>query len=158
MRNKLNAIARTDVKSKVREEAVKSLASFSHDDTRATLWHLVENDPSYAVGSQALRTLVKVDRKNCKPDLLAALEHAYRVEPGSHSGDARQVVHEAGTTTLSGVEQLSAIAGEDYKPVAEYPQTELARRLLQVARLIKADVGLAGWAPCAGPPLFRLLA
>jgi len=74
--------------------------------------------------------------------VLGALEHAYKVDPGAHSGDAREVVMEAGATTLGGVAQLGALADTDYKASARYPKTELARRLMQVARLIKADVGL----------------
>ncbi len=96
--------------------------------------------PAYAIRGVSDLTLPG-EGKN-RERMLAALEHAYRVEPGAHSGDARQVVHEAGSTTLAGIEQLGAIASEDYKPDASYPQTELARRLQQVARLIKADVGL----------------
>jgi uncharacterized protein (DUF1501 family) len=40
------------------------------------------------------------------------------------------------------MEELSALTGSAYQPSVEYPQTELARRLMHVARLIKADVGL----------------
>ncbi len=96
--------------------------------------------PAFAI--RGVSDLTLADNGKNRTQMLAALEHAYRVEPGAHSGDARQVVHEAGTTTLAGVEQLGAIASEEYKPAATYPQTELGRRLLQVARLIKADVGL----------------
>lgn len=72
----------------------------------------------------------------------AALEHAYCSRPEAHRSAARDLLADTARTTLEGMEELQALAAQDYKPAAEYPRTDLARKLMQVARLIKADVGL----------------
>ncbi len=74
--------------------------------------------------------------------LIAALEHAYRVDPAKARPDAVDLVHDAGTTTLQGVSELTRRVAEDSRPSAAYPENEFSRRLAQVARLIKADIGL----------------
>lgn len=77
----------------------------------------------------------------------AALECAYctprPVRPGS--GDksaAMDMLAQNAKVTLDGVAQLRTIARQKYEPVQPYPRTGLGNRLLQVARLIKADIGL----------------
>lgn len=79
----------------------------------------------------------------------AALERAYGAgSPGEAPGDAeeiasaRQLLSRATTATLDGIGQLRGITGVEYKPAVEYPKSDLARKLMQIARLIKADVGL----------------
>ena len=87
----------------------------------------------------------------------AALEHAYCTEPRGHASGARDLLAGTASTTLDGIEQLRGLVGDEYAPSAPYPQTGLAQKLMQVARLIKADVGLevaevdlGGWDTHAG--------
>ncbi len=75
-------------------------------------------------------------------DVAAALEHAYCEDPKAHRGGARDLLAQTAGVTLDGMEQLRAVAQQEYEPSVQYPNTQLARRLMQVARLIKADVGL----------------
>ncbi len=70
----------------------------------------------------------------------AALEHAYG-EPASRDA-AMDLLSQTAGTTLDGLEQLRAATSREYKPVAEYPRTPLGDKLKQVARLIKANLGL----------------
>ncbi len=77
----------------------------------------------------------------------AALESAYAAHPEMAPGAeqrsaARELLAQTADTTLDGVKQLSAISARPYTPGAEYPRTDLGRKLAQVARLIKSDVGL----------------
>ena len=74
--------------------------------------------------------------------IAAALEHAYACDGCREVSAARDLLAQTATTTLDGIEQLRGVAGGEYQPAAEYPATETARRLREVARLIKADVGL----------------
>jgi uncharacterized protein (DUF1501 family) len=87
------------------------------------------------------------------PDAVAAaLEHAYCTQPREHASAAADLLSQSAKTTLEGIKQLKAIGSQPYAPKAPYPETELGKKLLQVARLIKADVGmevaeidLGGW-------------
>jgi uncharacterized protein (DUF1501 family) len=74
--------------------------------------------------------------------IAAGLEHAYRIDPAGHTDAARDMINQTGLATLDGVRQLQSVAKQKYQPAATYPKTEIARRLSEVARLIKADVGL----------------
>ncbi len=76
VRNALLAAAKADDKSFVRREAITALGHFAHDDTAKMLREIVADDPSYYAAAEALRTLVKVDRKNCGADLLNGLGRA----------------------------------------------------------------------------------
>ena len=40
------------------------------------------------------------------------------------------------------MEQLKAVTAKPYTPAAKYPDTDLGRKLEQVARLIKSDLGM----------------
>ncbi len=74
----------------------------------------------------------------------AALERAYGA-PASDAGDRAAAMdllsHTAGST-LDGLDQLRAVTAQAYTPSVEYPRSPLADKLRQVARLIKADLGL----------------
>ncbi|MEE8142379.1 MAG: DUF1501 domain-containing protein [Planctomycetota bacterium] len=70
----------------------------------------------------------------------AALQQAYQEH--LQSGMAQQLLAETGQATLEGIRMMRGVADAEYRPQVEYPNTELARRLREVARLIKADVGL----------------
>ena len=65
--------AKTDAKSHVRREALSQLSHFAHDEARAAARHAFDQDQSYEAAAAALRTLVKIDRANCRELLLAAL-------------------------------------------------------------------------------------
>jgi aminopeptidase N len=73
VRNALLAAA-MDETSSVRIAAVKSLASFPHDDVKAALREAIKSDKSYNVVADSLRSLAKIDAERAKPDLVAALE------------------------------------------------------------------------------------
>lgn len=72
MRTALAAIAKEDARSAVRRAAVQALGGLTHDESKAALRHAIANDLSYYVVADALRALVKVDREQVEPDLLAA--------------------------------------------------------------------------------------
>lgn len=72
----------------------------------------------------------------------SALEHAYGAPSPVARGAARDLLARSAAATLEGIAELKAVAAAPYEPAVGYPRTELARRLMQVARLIKADVGL----------------
>lgn len=75
----------------------------------------------------------------------AALEHAYGVAGTNGAGErdaARDLLSQTAGTTLDGLDQLRAVTSQEYKPATEYPRTPLGDKLRQVARLIKADLGL----------------
>ncbi|MFG0329783.1 MAG: DUF1501 domain-containing protein [Phycisphaerales bacterium] len=74
--------------------------------------------------------------------LVAGLEHAYRESAMGQAADATDLLAQTAGVTLDGVEQLKSLAGQKYEPRVPYPNTPLAQRLMHVARLIRADVGL----------------
>lgn len=73
----------------------------------------------------------------------AAGGQAERLEALYRTGNA-DLVHGAGREMFEAVEMLRAANPQRYQPRngAEYPRTEFGRRLLQIAQLIKAGVGL----------------
>lgn len=75
-------------------------------------------------------------------DALARAYGARNEAPAKGDAGARAVVEKSGRETLSGIRELEKVTKARYQPRAEYPQTELGRRLREVARLIRADVGL----------------
>lgn len=72
----------------------------------------------------------------------AALEHAYGVSQSGEHSAAQDLLAQTAGATLDGLDQLRAVTSQEYKPAAEYPRTPLGDKLRQVARLIKADLGL----------------
>ena len=82
----------------------------------------------------------------CDPHIVAAAEAAGAPTPSFH-GDAdeqsaRDLLSSTAQTTFEGMEQLKAITSRPYAPAAKYPDSDLGKKLEQVARLIKADIGL----------------
>jgi aminopeptidase N len=73
VRDALIESAAHEAKAQARREAIKSLASFSHDSSREAVRSVIKNDQSYYAIAEALRTLVKIDRSGCRAELLAAL-------------------------------------------------------------------------------------
>jgi uncharacterized protein (DUF1501 family) len=112
--------------------------------------------PAYAL--RGMEDLALPDARGLDPARIsAALEHAYCTSPDSHRSAASDLLADTAATTLDGIEQLQGLAGVPYSPRAAYPSTPLAEKLMQVARLIKADVGLEvaevdldGWDTHAG--------
>lgn len=98
--------------------------------------------PAYAVRGLEELNLPKTARSVDPEMVSAALEHAYQQAAVKRVGDATELLAQSAHTTLDGVRQLRAVTSGPYTPNAEYPKTELARKLMQVARLIKADIGL----------------
>ena len=89
--------------------------------------------------------------------MAAALEHAYaccdprvhlaaeaaRAEVSSEMPDARSLLRQTANPTFEGIAELRSVVNQTYRPAVAYPEkNELATRLQQVARLIKADIGL----------------
>jgi uncharacterized protein (DUF1501 family) len=72
----------------------------------------------------------------------AALEQAYGAA-GRGARAAEELLADAGQRTLQGMDKLRAVAGRKYEPAAPYPERNgFAAQLREVARLVKADVGL----------------
>jgi uncharacterized protein (DUF1501 family) len=103
--------------------------------------------PAGAFAVRGLEDLVVPGAKQngaTSDQVAAALEHAY-CTPKPARGDksaAMDLLARNARVTLDGVAQLRSLSQQKYEPSAPYPNTGLAKRLMQVARLIKADVGL----------------
>jgi uncharacterized protein (DUF1501 family) len=95
---------------------------------------------AYAV--RGLEDLGMPQARGHEAQVAAALEHAYQCDPRSHASDARDMVNQAGVTTLEGVRLIQTVAAQRYQPAAEYPRSNIANQLRTAARLIKADIGL----------------
>ena len=98
--------------------------------------------PAYAI--RGLDDLTLPDSATDRKAVMSALEHAYR---GRQEADAmqaqrsRQLLADTGRATLDSLRELQAVAEMPYEANAEYPNTSLARRLREAARLIRADIG-----------------
>lgn len=99
---------------------------------------------AFAVRGLEDLTLPKTTRHVDPTAVQAALERAYAAQKSSNGekSAAQDLLAQTAGTTLEGVERLRAIAAAPYQPATEYPKNDLGRKLAQVARLIKADVGL----------------
>lgn len=102
-----------------------------------------------AFAIRGLEDLSLPTTKKSDPGVLsAALEHAYAGSGGGVGASmhdraaAIDLLAQTTGTTLDGLVQLRALNASDYKPEVEYPKGDLGRKLMQIARLIKADVGL----------------
>lgn len=72
----------------------------------------------------------------------AALEHAYCTPTPEHRDNAHDLLSQTAATTIEGVNIIGRIAAQPYQPAATYPGTEFSRRLMEAARLIKANIGV----------------
>lgn len=97
-----------------------------------------------AVTAYALRGLDDVTMPDTAggTSMVSALERAYRAAPGDRADAARDLAKQTGRATLDGLRILQQVAAQPDASRVAYPETEFARRLSQVARLIKADVGM----------------
>ena len=117
--------------------------------------------PAFAVRGITDLGLFPQENKSIKATdqarIASALEHAYCCDPritaaakavGAPSptlGDeasARDLLASTAQNTFDGMEQLKAVTSRPYTPAAKYPDTDLGRKLEQVARLIKSDLGM----------------
>ncbi len=117
--------------------------------------------PAFAVRGITDLGLFPQDHKAIKAAdqsrIAAALEHAYCTDPRitaaaqaagipsptlSDEESARDLLAHTAQTTFDGIHELKAVTSKPYVPAAKYPDTDLGRKLEQVARLIKADLGL----------------
>ena len=75
--------------------------------------------------------------------LRASGSQAERIEALYRTGSA-DLVHGTGKEMFEAVKMLKAANPQKYAPRngAEYPRSQFGQRLLQIAQLIKADVGL----------------
>jgi uncharacterized protein (DUF1501 family) len=95
---------------------------------------------AYAV--RGIKDLALPDMKMPSDKIQAALEHAYMPAQRSDLSDSKDLVSQTGTLTLEGVKLLEKIISQPYQPGAEYPNNGFANKLKEVARLIKANIGL----------------
>ena len=118
--------------------------------------------PAFAVRGITDLGLFPADQKGIDPTgqsrIAAALEHAYCCDPrivaaaqAAHAapptlpgdeGSARDLLSQTAHTTFEGIAELKAITARPYTPAAKYPTSDFGRKLEQVARLIKAGIGL----------------
>jgi HEAT repeat protein len=73
VRDALIDAAGHETKARARREAIKSLGNFADESTRQAVRSTIQNDQSYQAIAEALRTVVKIDRNNCRAELLTAL-------------------------------------------------------------------------------------
>ncbi len=83
----------------------------------------------------------------CDPRVAAAAAAAHQPAPAAAAGaddarSARDLLSQTAQTTFEGIQELKAITSRPYTPAAKYPTSDLGLRLEQVARLIKAGIGL----------------
>jgi len=97
--------------------------------------------PAFALHGIADLNLPSV-AKGDEVAMRAALEYAYCTPLPEDRAAARDLLSDTAHTTIDGIDIIKKAAGESYRPGAVYPKNELARRLSEAARLIKADIGL----------------
>jgi uncharacterized protein (DUF1501 family) len=74
--------------------------------------------------------------------MFAAIEHAYCTPPREHVGAAQDLLSDTAQTTLDGIQIIKQKMAEGYVTKVEYPKTDFGRKLSEIARVIKSDIGL----------------
>jgi uncharacterized protein (DUF1501 family) len=74
--------------------------------------------------------------------VVAAIEHAYCTPPREHEGAAQDLLADTAQTTLEGIKLIKQKMAGSYVSTVQYPKTDFARKLQEIARVIKSDVGL----------------
>jgi uncharacterized protein (DUF1501 family) len=95
------------------------------------------------VATLALRGLDDLVPRGSRGDLertLDALSRAYG--EGGAGGDARSLLGRGGRASLEALAQLKDVAKNPAPSKVEYPNTDLGRRTRELARIVRADVGL----------------
>lgn len=106
-----------------------------------TLPRILQGDaPAYAI--RGIENLTMPTARADPAAIAAALEHAYQADPAAERSAARDLLSQTARTTLDGIDEIRGVLEAPYQPAARYPRSGLARQLMQVARLIKSDVGL----------------
>lgn len=122
------------------------LTSKGHGPIRAvsignTLPRILQgNAPAHAI--RGLTDIKLPGASGQQETIAAALEHAYTRTPEDHVDPAMDLLSQTGLDTLSAIRQLRAVSRKPYNPKVPYPGGRLGNSLREVARLIKADVGL----------------
>lgn len=100
---------------------------------------LTQQTPRIMEGSNEVVAMNSLDEFTVR----AAGSQADRLEALYRTGSA-DLVHGTGTEMFEAVKMLKAANPQKYLPRngAEYPRSQFGQRLLQIAQLIKADVGL----------------
>ncbi len=94
---------------------------------------------SEAIALRGLSDLSFTNDASRLPSITAALERAHA---GGDGEDARGLLSRSARETLEALEDLQRLAAEPYESGVEYPNNDLGRRLREVARILKAGVGL----------------
>ena len=74
--------------------------------------------------------------------MFAAIEHAYCTPPREHEAAAQDLLAETAQTTLDGIQIIKQKMSQGYVSKVQYPKTDFGNKLSEIARVIKADVGL----------------
>ncbi len=74
--------------------------------------------------------------------MFAAIEHAYCTPPREHESAAQDLLAETAQTTLDGIKLIKQKMAEGYVSIVQYPKTDFAKKLQEIARVIKSDIGL----------------
>jgi len=93
-----------------------------------------------ALSVRGLSDLAFSERPERMAGVVAALEAAY--ESDKANGAAQQLLASSGKETLEALQVLQELAALEFQPKVEWPNTDLGRRLREVARLVRGDVGL----------------
>ncbi|MEM7166930.1 MAG: DUF1501 domain-containing protein [Planctomycetota bacterium] len=106
-----------------------------------TLPRILRGDvPAYAV--RGIEDLTLPQSRVGGDAVAAALEHAYGRRPGDGKDGPRDLIRRAGDETLEGIKVLRKVVDNPPRGEGEYPRSGLGVQLREIARLIKADVGL----------------
>jgi uncharacterized protein (DUF1501 family) len=74
--------------------------------------------------------------------MFAAIEDAYCTPPREHQSAAQDLLAETAETTLEGIKLIKQRIGQATLTTATYPNTQFAKKLQEVARVIKLGIGL----------------
>jgi uncharacterized protein (DUF1501 family) len=97
--------------------------------------------PAFALRGISDLTL-PTDASASDTQMFAAIEHAYCTPPREHESAAQDLLAETAQTTLDGIEIIKKKMAEGYVSTVVYPKTDIARKLEQIARVIKSNIGL----------------
>lgn len=90
----------------------------------------------------ALRGLSELSFTEDPRGLASVSEALARAYDSKDGGSAGELLAQSGKETLEALALLQDVADRPYRSDVAYPETDLAQRLREVARLIHADVGL----------------
>ena len=96
--------------------------------------------PAFAL--RGIADLTLPDEGVTDAQMFAAIEHAYCTPPREHVAAAQDLLSETAQTTLDGIEIIKQKMAEGYVTKVQYPKSDFANKLQEVARVIKSDVGL----------------